>query len=440
MSDQQRFDTLSCNGQPLPVTPNIDAAAVRGINFTNAFTMQPVCGPARACLQTGLYPTQTGCFMNGHALPPDCKGIAHYLNDAGYQTAYAGKWHLASGDGPNGYEHYEKTAVPAEKRGGYKDYWMASDVLEFTSHGYDGYVHDIDGKKVKFKGYRTDCITDFAIDFIKSADNGRPFFLFLSHIEPHHQNDRNRFEGPKGSKEKFKNFAKPADLPPGKGDWEKQYPDYLGCCEALDRNFGRVADALKEKGVFDDTLLIYTSDHGCHFKTLLSERAKKGFDDYKRNSFENTIHVPLVISGPGFTGGTPYNGLVSLIDLPRTILTAAGCEIGDEMRGIAIQDMIKNDGIEREDVYVQISECYMGRAVRGKQYKYVAEAIGADPVHESGSGVFTEKYLFDIINDPLEKNNLINDENYDNIKRHMKERLLFHAKDAGEDKFMIHNC
>lgn len=135
-SDQQRWDTCGCFGQPLNITPNLDKLAAEGVKFDNAFSPQPVCGPCRALFQTGKYPTETGCFRNNLMLPSNIKTLGEYMEkDAGYETAYVGKWHLAS-DG-----ELEKkptidhtiTAVPLELRGGYTGYWRAADVLEFTS-------------------------------------------------------------------------------------------------------------------------------------------------------------------------------------------------------------------------------------------------------------------------------------------------------------------
>lgn len=106
-SDQQRADTLGCNGQPLPVTPCLDRFACEdAVNFSNAFTPQPVCGPARAMLQTGLYPTQTGCYRNAVSLPLGQKTLARYLKEGGYQVAYVGKWHLASDEHGNTMKPY----------------------------------------------------------------------------------------------------------------------------------------------------------------------------------------------------------------------------------------------------------------------------------------------------------------------------------------------
>ena len=96
-SDQQRWDTCGCFGQPLNVTPNLDKLAEEGVKFDNAFSPQPVCGPCRALFQTGKYPTETGCFRNNLMLPSNIKTLGEYMEkDAGYETAYVGKWHLAS--------------------------------------------------------------------------------------------------------------------------------------------------------------------------------------------------------------------------------------------------------------------------------------------------------------------------------------------------------
>ena len=428
-SDQQRADTLGCHGQPLPVTPRLDAFAREdGTDFALACTPQPVCGPARAMLQTGRYPTQTGCYRNAFSLPLNEKTLARCLRQAGYEVGYVGKWHLASDETEN---HYETAPVPLERRGGYEGYWMAADVLEFTSHGYGGYIYDRDGNKYEFDGYRTDCITDCGVRFIEEYQGERPFFLMISHIEPHHQNDRGDYEGPEGSRERFGNFTPPKDLEPGKGDWERFYPDYLGCCNALDANFGRVLDALKKKGIYDQTMVIYASDHGCHFRTRMDEVAEGGYDDYKRNSFEGTIRVPLLIKGDGFARGKREEKLVSLLDVPATILSAAGLDpksLG--FLGRPLQEAGSPDW--EEAVYIQISESFVGRALRTHRYKYVVWDPGKNPWTESGSSVYREKYLFDLEKDPLEKNNLLEGTVDGELRRRLREKLLKKAAEAGE--------
>ena len=119
------------------------------------------------------------------------KTLANYIEEAGYETAYIGKWHLAS-DGELEKKptiDHTVTAVPQEYRGGYTGFWRAADVLEFTSHGYDGFVFDENNNKIDFKGYRADCINDFALEYLDQYKGEKPFFMTVSQIEPHHQND-----------------------------------------------------------------------------------------------------------------------------------------------------------------------------------------------------------------------------------------------------------
>ena len=220
-SDQQRWDTINEE-----ITPNLCELASEGVLFENEFTCQPVCGPARACLQTGTYATQNGCWSNAIPLPSGTKTLADYFNEAGWQTAYIGKWHLGSDKLPGIGIHCESTAVPRERQGGYQ-YWRAADCLEFTSHGYDGYVFDESGNKIEFKGYRADKINDFALEYLDNCDKSKPFFMFVSQLEPHHQNDHRRFEGYKDTVDNYKAYPIPDDLTFLKGDYEEMYPDYI---------------------------------------------------------------------------------------------------------------------------------------------------------------------------------------------------------------------
>lgn len=421
-SDQQRFDTVNDT-----VTPNLIKLADEGVSFDNCYTCQPVCGPARACLQTGVYATQNKCFRNGIALPVDIKPLAEYFNEAGYETAYVGKWHLASDSAPGGF-HCEKTAVPGQRRGGYKDYWRAADVLEFTSHGYDGYVFDDDGNRVDFKGYRADRINDFALEYIDKKTSDKPFFLFVSQLEPHHQNDRHRYEGPRETVEKFKNYPLPEDLTFLKGDYRQMYPDYIAAVNSLDKNVGRLVEKLKEKGLYENTVIIYTSDHGSHFKTRNAE--------YKRTCHDSAVHVPLIISGARFRGGKKDLRLVSLIDLPPTVLDIAGIEIPESFMGKSLLKQM-DSGEKRDCVFIQISESQCGRAVRTEKYKYSVRASTALGFVTAGSPVYFEDYLYDLEKDPAEKYNLIKDKACAEIRRELRKLLVREMTNAGEKKPVI---
>lgn len=282
-SDQQHWDSCGCYGQAMNITPNLDRMAEEGVKFEHAFTCQPVCGPARAALQTGKYPTEIKCHTNHRMLPVNEKTMAHYLSENGYEVGYIGKWHLASFGEIGGTDDFRIRPVPPERRGGYKDFWLASDTLEFTSHSYDGHMFDGKMQKRKFPSgkYRADAQTGWVLEYLRARKKDKPFFLFVSYIEPHHQNDHKHYEGPKGSRERFAKFVPPNDLKELKGDWQEEYPDYLGCINSLDTNLGRIRNELEELNMADNTIVIYTSDHGSHFCTRNSE--------YKRSCHDGCI-------------------------------------------------------------------------------------------------------------------------------------------------------
>jgi len=425
-SDQQRWDTCGCYGQKLNVTPNLDRMAAEGVRFEHAFTCQPVCGPARSSLQTGKYPAEVGCFRNGIGLPLDEKTIAHRFSDAGYEVGYIGKWHLATtGDDPN----YRTSPVPPERRGGWKDYWLAADVLELTSHGYDGHMFDAEMNRVDFKGYRVDCVTDYALDYLRTRSGEKPFFLFLSYIEPHHQNDHNRFEGPIGSKERWKDYEVPGDLVGTEGDWRENYPDYLGCCNSLDHNLGRIRAELERQGMVDNTVIIYTSDHGSHFCTRNSE--------YKRACHDGCARIPMIACGPGFEGGKVIDELVSLIDVPPTFLSCAGIPQPQTFRGRPLQELADGTATDwPNEVFMQISESIVARAIRTKKWKYSVwvpeeNEFGLGRV-QPGSDVYHEEYLYDLENDPHERSNLVRDPAYADVRAELAETLKRRMAEAGE--------
>lgn len=425
-SDQQRWDTCGCYGQRLDVTPNLDRMAREGIRFENAFTCQPVCGPARACLQTGKYATEVGCHTNHRMLPRNEKTIAHCLAQHGYDTCYIGKWHLASCGPRGGVDDFREKAIPPERRGGYKDFWLASDVLEYTSHSYDGHMFDADGNRREFPEgrYRVDAQTDWVVEYLQTRKKRPPFFLFVSYIEPHHQNDHGHYEGPRGSKEKFGNFVVPGDLAGANGDWKAEYPDYLGCISSLDQNAGRIHNELTRLGLAESTLLVYTSDHVSHFRTRNSE--------YKRSCHDGCIHIPLIVYGPGLTGGKVITDLVSLIDLPPTLLTAAGITPPKHMRGRPIQELVAGNAVNwPEEVFLQISESHCGRAIRTRKWKYSVRApdkTGGDP----SSDMYVEDFLYDLEYDPHERKNLVAIPDFQHVREKLVMTLKQRMREAGE--------
>lgn len=322
----------------------------------------------------------------------------------GYQTGYIGKWHLASNRGRNLPDdrppaRFERKPVPPERRGGYRDVWVAADALEHTSGATSGHVYDETGERFDLHGFRVDALTDIAIDRLDRLDHQRPFLMFVSFLEPHHQNNRFRTIGTKGWAKRFHDFDRPGDLPPWRGDWRWNYAQYLACCASIDANLGRLVDHLNQRGQLDNTLVVFTSDHGSHFRTRNLE--------YKRSPHDASIRIPLVIAGPGFRDGTHRTDLATNLDLLPTLITATGAEDPD-LDGRPLQ----SDANAPDDLLVQISESQIGRALRTPTHTYAAKAHTRNPfaghIHPA-SDRYIGTHLYDNTRDPHQRHNLIDD-------------------------------
>ena len=298
-------------------------------------------------------------------------------------------------------------------------------MLEFTSHGYDGFVFDEDNNRVDFQGYRADCINDLALHFFDVYDRKKPFFMTISQIEPHHQNDRKHYEGPDDSKERFKDFVLPEDLKALGGNAAEEYPDYLGQCASLDENLGRLVQRLKDEGLYDNTVIIFASDHGSHFMTRNRDGHLNGYDDYKRSCHDGALHVPLVIAGGPFRGGGAVEEIVSTASLPKTILALAGVDVGDAMIGENLLDVVeKKEDNRPNEVFAQISESRVGRCIRTARYTYAVYAPGVNGGAAAASDRYADDFLYDMEKDPHQLNNVVASPAYVQVKEELRARLL----------------
>jgi arylsulfatase A-like enzyme len=426
-TDQQRWDSTGVHGNPLGLTPHFDRMASQGTHVYHSFTCQPVCGPARSCLQTGQYATETGCYRNGIHLSSDKKTLAHYFREAGYRTGLIGKWHLGSQHGQE-----ELQAVPEHERGGYEE-WLASNIPEFTTDAYHSVLYDNDNKPVKLPGYRADAFTDAAIRYIDRHQDD-PFFLFIGYVEPHHQNHRDDYPAPDGYRERYEGGRwVPPDLASLDGDVHRHLGGYLGMIQRLDEALGRLFDALRSLNLHEDTIVLFSSDHACHFKTRNGE--------YKRSCHESSIRVPTAISGPGFQAGGQLRELVSLVDLTPTLLDAAGIPVPDHMQGRSILPLVKREKVDwPEEVFVQISESQIGRAVRTQRWKYGVTAPGFKGGEAPGAERYEEQYLYDLMADPYELNNLLGRESHREVADVLKGRLIRRMLEAGEPEAVIESA
>ena len=439
-TDQQRHDTTGVHGCPLGLTPNFDRLARRGTDVHRSFTCQPVCGPARACLQTGTHATTNGTLTNRYGLDPRKDGLpclGHLFADAGYHTGYLGKWHLAQA-------HDLLGPVPAGQRGGY-DFWLAANVLEQTSDAYHTRLWDRDDQPVDLPGYRVDALADALIRHLDGRFRDhpdQPLFTFCSFLEPHHQNHEYDYVAPEGWRAPYTGRWTPPDLAslPSLGatgtavggSAPAHLGGYFGMVKRLDEALGRVCDALQSHGRLENTVILFTSDHGCHFETRNSQD--------KRSGHEASIRVPTMLSGGPFAGGGRVEQLVSLVDLPATLLDAAGIDRPESFEGRSLLPLVRGDAEAAEawpeEVYVQVSECGWGRAIRTRRWKAIHRdpdrpdwhGEGYDGTHER----LVETELYDLLHDPHELINLVGFASHTPVREAMRARLLRRMEALGE--------
>lgn len=244
--------------------------------------------------------------------------------------------------------------------------------------------------------------------------------MFVSFLEPHHQNNRFRTIGPAGWAARFRDFDRPGDLPPWRGDWRWNYAEYLACCASIDANLGRLLDALDQRGRLADTLVVFTSDHGSHFRTRNLE--------YKRSPHDASIRVPLVVAGPGFRGGAQRHDIATNLDLVPTIVTAAG---GDDP-GLDGRPLQTADGAPT-DVLVQISESQIGRALRTPTHTYAAKAPTRNPLAghlHPDADHYAGTHLYDNASAPHQRHNLVDDHDAAGLRHELAARLAARIHDV----------
>jgi arylsulfatase A-like enzyme len=423
LADQFRWDFVGANGRNSSThTPNIDALASNGKNFTHTVTNQPVCAPARSVLFTSRYATETGVWHNGLELSKSLPTLAGELRKAGYTANLIGKWHLAlekpaEGGSPG--------PVKAEDRGGFLDLWEGANAIENVSHPYEGTIWDRDNQPITYKDeYRVDFLTDRAERFLRQKQD-KPFFLFISQLEPHQQNDMGQPIAPKGAAARFLNANVPEDLRALPGMWQAQLPDYYGCIEAIDNSVGRVRKILEEEHLADNTIFVFISDHGCHFGTRNAE--------YKRSTHNSSLRVPLIINGPGFRGNQQIPEIVGLIDIAPTLLEAAGVPVPPTWKGHSILPLLEGPEVRQNwpnKQLIQISESMTGRAIRTPDWTYcIADVSGAKG---SAAKTYTEYQIYDQRADPNELVNLAGRKEYRVKAEELREQLTKLMIAAGE--------
>lgn len=426
LSDDHRFDAMGFMGHPFLETPHMDSMASEGVHLKNAFVSTSLCSPSRASILTGLYTHKHRVIDNNRLVPEGTIFFPQYLQQAGYETAFIGKWHMGGAtDAPRpGFDHW----VSFRGQGSYLP----------SRNGLN-----VNGKKVPQKGYITDELTDYAVDWLEDRSCDKPFFLYLSHKAVHAnftpaERHEDRYKDvkitpPVTQANTEENYAgKPAWLKNQRNSWhgvdfpyhsaldiENYYKRYCETLLAVDDSIGRVKAALKEKGMLDSTLIIYMGDNGFMF-------GEHGLID-KRVAYETSIRVPMMMQCPDlFPAGSVVEEMIGNIDVGPTVLEAAGLRTPDYMDGSSFMALGEGKKVDWRDsfFYVYYWEKNFPQsptvfALRGDRYKYITYY-----------GLWDTDELYDIQADPNETRNLIADPKLRDVVRKMESQLYAYMQDA----------
>lgn len=424
VADEVRWDCIGAYGlNPSARTPNLDRIYQQGVTFTTAVTNQPLCSPSRACMLTGRYATETNVWTLGRQLSHDLPTLATVLRERGYTANFVGKWHLS--------DTQNATAglgwVKPEDRGGFLDFWEGANVLELTSHPYYGTIWDSAGNPIAWKDqYRVDFLTDRAVRFLQQPQT-KPFLLFISQLEPHQQNDEQRMVGPNGGAARFQNPHVPPDLLHLPGDWQQQLPDYLASIESIDASVGRILKTLESTGQLDNTIFVFTSDHGCHFRTRNAE--------YKRSPHDSSIRIPLLLQGPGLNQGLRLEEVVGNIDLTPTLLEAAGAALPSSMKGRSLMPLVRDPAARQQwdnTQLIQISQAMVGRALRTREWTYCAADASLNGNRDEASQHYSDYCLYNNFADPAQLVNLAGHVPEKAAAAMLRQELLTRIAQSGE--------
>ncbi len=395
-SDQQRTGELGCYGHPTIQTPNLDRLAREGTVFDNCTSCTPVCTPYRACMLSGQYPLHTGMFLNDLLMPTDITTVAHALRNEGYRTGYIGKWHL-DGQNRGGF------TPPGPRRQGFDDFWAVANCNHNYMKAY--YYRDNNPEPVWVKGYEPDAQTDLAVEFLRSNPQDQPFCLFVSYAPPHN---------PYNELPKSYQIYGPDDIIVRPNCPEPNLDDLTGYqahITALDRNVGQIMRTLDVLGEAEDTLIVYTSDHG---DMLGSHRQQR-----KQRPWDESVRIPLIVRCPGrIPKNRRCRTLVNTPDLMPTLVSLCGGEIPQNVDG--------------DD----LSKAWQGKTNSGPDSAYISNIISFSEARglPEWRGVRTDHYtyvctqdgpwmLFDNQNDPYQMENQIDAPQFREVRRKLEHQL-----------------
>ena len=427
--DDQRFDAMGfLKGQSFLQTPNMDSIARNGVYLPNAFVTTALCSPSRASILTGQYAHRHRVVDNDSPLPKGLTFFPQYLQKSGYETAFIGKWHMGGGED--------------EPRPGF-NHWVS-----FRGQGHylphkDGL--NVNGKKVEQRSYITDELNGYAIDWLKNRNDRKPFMMYLSHkavhaefipaerhkgkfanekfVEPKTQNPENVQGAPMWVRNQ-RNSWHGVDFPYQGEQVDLTIPEfykrYAETLLAVDEGIGDIIKLLKEKGLYENTLIAVMGDNGFAF-------GEHGLID-KRTAYEESMRVPLVMQLPALLKpNSKVEEVVANIDIAPTFLELAGLKQPNNMDGKSYLPLLKGAKIPwRNQIFYEYYWEYAFPqtptvfALRGSRFKYI-----------NTYGIWDINELYDLQNDPLESRNLINEPEHRETVNTMREQLFKTMEETG---------
>lgn len=421
LTDDHRYDALGfLKGQAFLETPHMDSLFRDGAHVKNAFVTTALCSPSRASILTGQYAHRHRIVDNNTAIPRGTEFFPQHLQKAGYATGFFGKWHMGgeSDDPQPGFDKWVSFR-------GQGTYYPSKSGL------------NVDGKRIPQKGYITDEITGYALDWINSVPKGKPFFAYVSHKAVHSEfMPAERHKG-KFANAKFvppKTMAAEGDMAQGRPMWVRNqrnswhgvefpyhsdldigeyYKRYAETLLAVDESVGNILDALRKRGELDSTLIIYMGDNGFAF-------GEHGLID-KRTAYEESMRVPMLVRCPDlFKGGQTVKEVIANIDIAPTCLAVAGVQAPAHYQGMNFLPALQNrqpkwrDGLLYEYYWERnFPQTPTMHALRGDRYKYIRYY-----------GLWDLNELYDLQEDPLESRNLINSPPHAAVVKQMSDQLF----------------
>ncbi len=454
MTDDHAAHAMSCYGSKINKTPHMDRIANEGMLFENCFCVNSICTPSRANILSGTYSHVNEVTTLSTHMDNTILTFPKLLKEVGYQTAIVGKWHLGQG--------------PAHEPTGF-DYW---NVLPGQGAYHDPVMIEM-GEKKQFPGYVTDIITDFCFDWLDKRDPDRPFLLCCHHKAPHRrwepdEKHANMYEDeeipyPVTFDDDYANRASAAaaatmridrDLndrdtkgspPEGlspeevkKWKYQRYIKDYLRCVASVDDNIGRMLDYLDEKGLTENTMIIYCSDQGFYL-------GDHGWYD-KRFMYEESLRMPFVIRYPKeIEAGSKCSDFMLNVDFAPTFLDYAGVEKPESFQGSSFRPLLHGetpDGWQTSMYYrywMHLADhgVYAHYGVRTHRYKliyYYAQALGQAGAIDDPKP--PEWELFDLEKDPCELFSVYADPEYAEVVKDLTTELDRLQKEVGDEPYV----